>query len=79
LLAQKRWLKFRRDGKRFLYRPAMGREKSRRNAVARLVETFFAGSPSDVLASMLSSTKNISDEEFQRMSELIEKARRDRP
>jgi predicted transcriptional regulator len=79
LLVTKKWLKVRQDGKRYLYRSAADKEKSRRTAVARMLETFFAGSPSDVLAALLSSSAaEITDEEFQRMSALIDKARRKR-
>ncbi len=78
-LVNKKWLKFRRDGKRYLYRSAADKEKSRRAAVARMLETFFAGSPTDVLASLLDSTAaEITDEEFKRMSEMIELARKER-
>ena len=47
VLVEKKWLKYRQDGKRYLYRPAAGREKSQKRAVSRLLETFFAGSPTD--------------------------------
>ncbi len=78
-LVGKKWLRFRRDGKRYLYRSAADKEKSRRNAIARMLETFFAGSPSDVLASLLDSTAaEITDEEFKRMSKMIELARKER-
>ncbi len=78
-LVDKKWLKFRRDGKRYLYRSAADKEKSRRTAVVRMLETFFAGSPTDVLASLLdASAAEITDEEFKRMSEMIELARKER-
>ena len=78
LLVDKKWLKFRRDGKRYLYRSAVGREKSQKRAVGRLLETFFAGSPTDALAALLdSSASELTDDEFQRMLEMIEQARKE--
>ncbi len=55
ILVGKKWVKRRRDGKRFLYRPASDKEKSRRTAISRMLDTFFAGSPSEALASLLDS------------------------
>lgn len=78
LLVEKKWLKFRREGKRYLYRPAVGREKSQLHAVGRLLETFFAGSPADALAALLdTSASELTDEEYQRMLEMIEQARKE--
>ena len=78
-LVEKKWLKFRRDGKRFLYSPVGGVDRAKRNAVSRLLDTFFAGSPSDALASLLDSkSARMSDEEFERMSKMVEQARKER-
>lgn len=78
LLVEKKWLKYRQDGKRYLYRPAAGREKSQKRAVSRLLETFFAGSPTDALAALLdSSAADLSDDEYQRMVKMIELARKE--
>ena len=78
LLVEKKWLKFRRDGKRYLYRPAAGREKTQRNAAARMLDTFFGGSPAQALAALLdSSAEQISDEEYNRMMKLIKDAKKE--
>ena len=77
LLVDKKWLKYRRDGKRYLYRPAAGKEKSQKNAVSRLLETFFAGSPSDALAALLDSqSRELTQEELERMLKLIKNAQK---
>lgn len=79
MLVEKKWLKFRQDGKRYLYRPAAAKEKAQRTAVNRMLETFFAGSPSDALAALLDSTASqLSDEEYQRMAKMIEQARKEK-
>ena len=78
LLFEKKWLKFRQDGKRYLYRPAAGREKSQKRAVTRLLDTFFAGSRTDALAALLdSSASDMTDDEYQRMLKMIEQARKE--
>lgn len=78
LLVEKKWLKFRQDGKRYLYRPAAGREKSQKRAVTRLLDTFFAGSRTDALAALLdSSASDMTDDEYQRMLKMIEQARKE--
>ena len=77
-LVKKKWLKYRRDGKRYLYRPASSLEKSRKKAVDRLVDTFFGGSTSETFAALLdSSAQNLSEDELQRMMEMIKKARKE--
>ena len=77
MLVEKKWLKFRQDGKRYLYRPAARKAKAQKTAVSRLMETFFGGSPSDVLAALLdSSSSELSKEELQRMSKLIKDAQK---
>jgi predicted transcriptional regulator len=78
LLVDKGWLKFRRDGKRYLYRSAVSRERSQRTALRRLLGTFFGNSPDDAVAALLDlSAADMTDEQWQRMTALIEKARQE--
>ena len=79
MLVEKKWLKLRRDGKKYLYRPAADREKTQRNAVARLLDTFFGGSPTDAFAALLeSSPEKITDDAIERMSKMIKEAKQNR-
>jgi predicted transcriptional regulator len=79
VLVEKKWLKFRREGKRHLYRPSATREKSQRTAVTRMMDTFFGNSPSEVLAALLdSSAAEMTDAELKRMQQMIAKARKER-
>lgn len=76
VLVEKGWLRYRRDGKRYLYRPAVSREKSQRAALQRILGTFFDGSPGDAVAALLDmSSDGLSDEELNRLIEIIRKAR----
>ena len=77
LLVRKGWLKYRRDGKRYLYRAAGSREKSQRTALQRMLGTFFDGSAGDAVAALLDmSGDNLSDEEIDRLAEMVEHARK---
>ena len=78
LLVDKGWLKYRRDGKRYLYRSAVSRERSQRTALRRLLGTFFGGSADDAVAALLDlSAADMTDEQWTRLTELIDKARRE--
>lgn len=78
LLAKKGWLKHRHEGKRYLYRPAVPKQQSQRTALGRLLGTFFDGSPGDAVAALLDySAGSLSDDELGRLTELIDKARRE--
>ncbi len=75
LLVDKGVLKYRRDGKRYLYRPAVPKEKARRSALKNLLFTFFAGEPLDAMAALLDvSAEELTDEDLRRMKRLIEQA-----
>ncbi len=52
-LLEKEHVEFREDGPRYLYRPKLQKEKALRNAVNRLVNTFFGGSRADALVNLL--------------------------
>lgn len=79
LLVDKGWLKQRRDGKRYLYRPAMSRQRSQRTALRRLLATFFGGSPDDAVAALLDiSAGNMTDHQWDRLTQLIAKARKEK-
>ena len=78
VLVEKKWLKFRRDGKRYLYR-SVGREKVQRNAVTRVMQTFFRGSTTEWFATLLdSSAAEMTNAEFEQMAELIKQAKKER-
>ncbi len=78
LLVEKGWLKYRRDGKRYLYRSAMSRERSQRTALRRLLGTFFDGSAGDAVAALLDiSAGEISEEQWNRLAQRIDEARKE--
>lgn len=76
-LVDKRVLRFRRDGKRYLYRPAVAAEIARRSAMENLLSTFFGGRASEAVAALLDVSPNqISDDELQQIKRLVEARRK---
>jgi predicted transcriptional regulator len=59
------------EGRAHRYRPLVKREAAGRNAVRRLVDKVFRGSP-ELLMTQLVSDKNLSDEELRRLRRLLE-------
>ena len=64
------------DGPRFVYFPAVGPEDASRSALKQLVHTFFGNSPGSAAAALLDMTREpLSDEEYTRLSALLERGR----
>ena len=78
LLETKGFLKHRREGTKYIYRPVQSRDVVRRSAVAHLFKTFFSGSPSDAVAAILDvSSDDLTDSELDRLKELVDKAKKE--
>lgn len=78
-LVEKKWLKSRQVGPKYLYRSAAGKEKTRRSAAERLLSTFFGGSASEAVAALLDvSSGKLSDKELQDMAAMIQQAREEK-
>ena len=78
LLVDKGWLKFRRDGKRYMYRSAVSRERTQRTAMRRLLGTLFGGAADDAVAALLDiSAADMTDEQWNRLAQMIEKVRKE--
>ncbi|MEX1229887.1 MAG: BlaI/MecI/CopY family transcriptional regulator [Planctomycetaceae bacterium] len=78
MLVRKKVLKQRRDGKRYLYRPATPVEKVSRSALANVLNTFFGGEPAKVMATLLDVSENLSMDDLDRMKKMIEQARKEK-
>jgi len=77
VLEEKGHIQHETEGTRFVYSPKVPRHAVRMPALRHLVDTFFGGSPEKVLAALIGNEgKRISDEELDRLAELIEKARK---
>ncbi len=77
VLEQKGYLKHRREGMKYVYRPTESPEKARLSALQHLLQTFFRDSAGDAVAAVLDlSGDEISPEEYERLARLIEKESR---
>src|SRR6478609_11918404 len=78
VLEEKGHVKLVEEGLKYVYVPVVAREKAKRSAVKHLLDTFFAGSPEQIVAALLDvSATRLTREELDRMSEMIEKAKRE--
>ena len=77
-LEAKGLLTHRQDGKRYVYRARQKRETASRSALHRLMDVFFSGSAPDTVAAILDATaKDLTPEDLDRISKMIEKARKE--
>ena len=66
------------DGQRYVYSPAVPRRTVRRSVLKHLVETFFDGSVEQAVAALLGGEgARLTDEQLDRIEDLIKKARKD--
>lgn len=76
ILEQKGHLRHQQDGPRYVFLPTVSRDRARRSALRNLVKTFFEGSTARAAAALIDQGQ-LSEEEFNRLADAIEKARRE--
>ena len=76
LLEEKGHLKHEQDGAKYLYKPTLARDNVRKNALQNLLDTFFEGSATQVVSTLIEDNK-MSLSELQHLSKLIEQARQE--
>ena len=78
ILVEKGHLKHRSQQGRYIYTPTRRRAQVGRSALRRVLDTFFEGSLEKAVAAMLrGSDANLSQEELQRLGQLIQQARKE--
>jgi len=78
VLEQKGLIAHEHDGKRYIYRPTLNRNKARRSAVDHLLHTFFDGSAAGAVVALLETPGvDLTPEDLDRMAALIERARKE--
>lgn len=76
VLEDKGHLRHSQDGPRYVYRPTADRGRAGRSALARLVDTFFGGSTTATVATLLElEGEGLSDAELERLRAMIDAAR----
>ena len=67
-----------RTAREYVFLPTVGRDKARRSALRQLVQTFFEGSTAQAVAALLGEPgANLSDDDLERLSRLIDQARKE--
>ena len=63
---------------RYVYLPTASRQTVRRSALKHLLDTFFEGSPEKVVEALVGKERaRLSDDELERIAQLIQKAKRE--
>jgi BlaI family transcriptional regulator, penicillinase repressor len=77
-LETKGLLQHRQVGTKYVYRPTRSRNSASRSALQHLMQTFFSGSATDAVAAILhASATKLTDDDFERMQQLIDQARKE--
>ena len=75
ILEVKGQVRHEQDGPRYVFRPAVARDKAKRTAVRHLLSTFFDGSTELAVATLLDeSASQLSEDDFKKLKKLIDVA-----
>jgi predicted transcriptional regulator len=77
LLEEKGHVRHEQDGPRYVFLPTVNRDRASKSALTHVVRTFFDGSASDAVAALLEGDAKLDDAELDRLSAMIEQARRE--
>ena len=78
VLEEKGHVKHHAEGLKYVYVPTLAREKAKRSAVKHVMDTFFNGSPEQIVAALLDgSSTRLTRGELDRMAALIDKAKKE--
>ena len=78
VLEEKGHVRHKQDGPRYVFLPTVSRDRAQKSALRQVVGTFFEDSAEQTVAALLDMTaKDMSDAEFDRLSEVIEQARKE--
>lgn len=74
ILVEKQLVKYRLDGKRYVYEAAKSPARVRKQAVSRLLKTFFSGSPRELVASLLDPRESkLTRQDIDELRQLLDK------
>ncbi|MBV8818651.1 MAG: BlaI/MecI/CopY family transcriptional regulator [Acidobacteriaceae bacterium] len=78
VLEEKGHVRHEADGPRYVFVPTLPRERAKRSALKHLLETFFDGSAGQAALALLDlHSERISDDELDRLAQMIRKAKED--
>ena len=79
VLEEKGHLRHEEQGMLYVYFPVAPRHVVRQTALRHMIETFFEGSAEKMMSALLGGNSKLSDDELQRLSNLIDKAKKGGP
>ena len=77
LLEEKGHVHHEQDGPRYVFLPTVNRDRARKSALKHVVRTFFDGSATDAVAALLDADATLSSTDLDRLSTIIENARKE--
>ena len=78
ILEEKGHVRHEQDGPRYVYIPTVARDKAKRSALKHVVNTFFDGSASQVMAALIElAPRDLDEDELARIRQLIDNAKTD--
>ena len=78
ILEDKGHVRHEQDGTRYVYTPTVERERAKRSAMRHMLNTFFEGSTTQAIAALLDEdAKQLSAEDLERLTAMIERARKE--
>jgi BlaI family penicillinase repressor len=78
ILEDKKIVRHEQDGARYVYIPVVKKEQASRSALRHVLNTFFGGSATQAISALLDEdSRNLSEEDWQRLSVMIEQARKE--
>src|SRR5260370_24438053 len=78
ILEEKELVRHEQDGPRYVYIPTVERKRASRSALRHVLNTFFGGSVTQAISALLDEdSKHLSENDWQRLSLMIEQARKE--
>ena len=78
ILEEKGHLVHDKEGPRYVFKPTLARDVARKSALKHILKTFFNGSAEKAMAAILDiSDEPLTDESYDQLKELIDRARED--
>src|SRR5947207_15898559 len=78
VLEEKGHVRHEEEALRYVYLPVVARDSARRSALRHMVSTFFGGSVEETVAALLDlSASQLSEQDLERISELVEQAKQE--
>lgn len=78
ILEKKGYVTHEREGQRYVYRPVISPERAKRSALKDVLRTFFKGSPSKAILTLLDmNEENLTEQDLDQIEQWIQEARKE--